>query len=86
MSLGVYTLVCEVVLVDAIVTSQNVSWHFAATRQRSTELFLALVPPKALKKTSNDEELVILRFILLVPPTTKPKDLDICHSNKKGES
>ena len=85
MSLGVYTLVCEIVLVDAIVTSRNVSWHFAATRQRSTELFLALVPPRALKKTSNHEEVVIIRF-LLVPPTTKPKDLDICHSNKKGKS
>jgi len=66
MSLTVYALVRKVVLVDAIVTSRNVPWHFAATRQRSTKLFLALVPPGALKKTINDEEVIIIRFILLV--------------------
>jgi len=70
MFLTVYTLVGEIVQVDAIVTFRNVPWHFAATQQRSTKLFLALVSPRALKKTSNDEEVVIIRFILFIPPST----------------
>jgi hypothetical protein len=69
MFLTVYTLVREVVQVDAIVTSQNVPWHFAATLQRSTKLFLALVSLGALKKTSNDEEVVNIRFVLFIPPS-----------------
>ena len=71
MLIVVHRLGREVVQVKSLVASLDASLHTVPTRQRATEFLLALLPFQSSKNGTSHEEVIIVRFLLFIPPPLK---------------